>query len=124
MNTTPEVSAEEITALIESMEREIHFDCHRTETAFNRSRFKHQLVDVGPAVLGPLATLIQKRFPNFNTSTLPKESVDWNLFGIYVWLIGNIQEKYHLPTTPYGSDTCFGDQDIGAWFAYCIRIQT
>jgi hypothetical protein len=110
------------TPLFEQIESNIRYDCHSTQTSFNRSDTKPKLIALGPQILIGLASHLRKRFPNLRTSTTPRESVDWDMFGVWVWLISSIQEEYSLPRTPYPSDLPFGKQDMEQWYEYCLGV--
>jgi hypothetical protein len=108
-------------ALFEQLEDEIRYDCHRTEIAFNRAYAKKDLVKMGPCILRSLADHIRKRFPNMKTTGLDRATVDWNMFGVWVWLISCIRREYNLPAAPYASHVTFQDQDMQAWHTYCLN---
>ncbi len=124
MSDTPiGTDTQSIVDLLEKLERCIKFGGHPAEVEFNRSDEKGPLVALGPKIFAVLATHIKSRFSNMNTSQLDPKSVDWDMFGVWVWLIATIRDKHNLPDTPYPKNVPFGDQNITAWYEYCVRNQ-
>jgi hypothetical protein len=109
--------------LITQFERHIAFDCHSTQIAYRRSETKRQLVAMGPSIFPDLVAFIRKHFPNMATSTLDVKQVDWDKFGIIVWLICDIRDSHGLPPTPYyGLKKPFKEQDMQQWHDYCLQV--
>lgn len=114
----------QINTLLLQLESDIRCDCHRTETAFNRSGTKTKLLEIGPYVLNLIAKHMKKHFPEKDTRELDVSAVDYDMFGVWVWLISNFRKKYNLPPTPYKSHVVFADQNIHDWRRYCLSAHS
>ena len=114
---------ESLPTLFERLEDEVRYDCHPTEVAFNRSETKRELLKIGPSVLPALAKHIRKRFPNLATSTMDQKEVNWDMFGVWVWLISSIRREYNLKPSPYPRTSVFGEQDMQRWHDYCLAAR-
>ena len=108
-------------SLFEKLENDIWYDCHPNQVAFRRSYTKRKLVKMGPRILPALARHLWRRFPDMNTAGKEMDEVDWNMFGVWVWLICSIRDEFRLPGSPYGPSVRFGDQNMSEWYDFCLN---